>query len=259
MYESISTRAIVLKKRPYLERDSFVDLFCEQIGRISIFVKSLRDIKNKFNGKLESFSQIHLVLENRNNKFIIKDIKVEKYLNTITIETSKFAIASAIAEMTILFTAEQQIIDGYFELLQESFDLLLIINNKEELIKIAFYIKALTIMGFLNTEKTCHFCKAKIANNFMVEKSSSAMHCITCYKNTKNNFGFLKFHFHSLKLFNFLQIGTWHAINKISIANKSIIHETENLIQHFNYLREYRHLKSECFWQDIQTLKLVNV
>ena len=62
MEETHTTQALILRNRPYKERDSQIELYSPEFGRISLVARGTKDKKSKFAGYIEPLTLVNLGL-----------------------------------------------------------------------------------------------------------------------------------------------------------------------------------------------------
>lgn len=104
----ITTNAIVLRTYPILEKDTVLECFAEDLGRISVFIKFNQTKLPRYGGLTASFNNVELTLFQRKESFNLKGIKlVKEYLN-IKKTYKKVALAYHFLEVISSVTEKNQ-------------------------------------------------------------------------------------------------------------------------------------------------------
>jgi len=247
LYPQIHTEGIILKKRAYLEKDLWIEVYTQSYGRICCLIKNAKDLKNNFHGKIELFSLIDLLIEKR-EKYIIKNICVKKYFSCFDNNIENLAFAGGIAETTLNIIPENYNPKNYFELLKTSIGILSI-NNKGLAIFFIFQIKALFLLGYINTHTQCQICN----NNFLesdlfvyIDQQENSINCVRC----SGNHNLIKIKKHSLNVFNYFIFFPFNDCLNLIISDLKTYQELLIIMQNLNHLSLAK-LKSIKFWKDL--------
>ena len=147
MKNNFEDKGIILKKTLIKEKWAFFTIFTYKSWKQSFFISNIKKSKNIFSSYLSIWNEIFFKFTLRNKSLYIKDVKIIKFTKSIWYD--QLTILSYILKLTNLITFENQSNLDLYTILQDS--LYSLIENKSlSRICLAFEIKLLTILWFLN-------------------------------------------------------------------------------------------------------------
>ncbi|MGH7798466.1 MAG: DNA repair protein RecO [Candidatus Binatia bacterium] len=157
---NLTTRAIVLRTRPFGESDKIVSFFTERYGKLTGIAKGAMRSRRRFVNSLESFSLIHLSFQDRphsNLAFLLSADLIQGF-RTMTTALDRISYASYMVEITDGLIGEREENPAVFQHLKEG--LCYLAENGTSLrFLTVFELKLLRLAGYqpvLDVCKKCH-------------------------------------------------------------------------------------------------------
>lgn len=116
----ISTDAIILKTYPILEKDSVIECFSEQFGRIGVFIKYNQTKRPRFGGITSSLNNINLSAVQKKDSFYIRGATLNNDYAEIKKSYKKIALAYHFLEIITSVTEKNQENKEIFDILIRS-------------------------------------------------------------------------------------------------------------------------------------------
>ncbi len=140
------TSGFVLKKQNFGEADRILKVLSEEFGLISVLAKGVKKMKSRKAGSLELFCESKFRLHRKTGElFLITETAPISSLENSSLEMLKPAFEAA--ELLLTLAPPEKPLPRIYKLFQE-FLTLLPRTEKLQLLKIAFFTKALSIFGF---------------------------------------------------------------------------------------------------------------
>tara|TARA_A100001015_G_C15016620_1_gene725842 strand:- start:1736 stop:2260 length:525 start_codon:yes stop_codon:yes gene_type:complete len=148
----ISSLALVINTKPILEKDTLVELFTLEYGRIRAFAKYSQSKKPRFGGQLNTFNLCNIQFNRRGDSFTISQINVVSSFEGIKKQYEKINVAYQflyiIKTMTQINHENKEMFMILLDYLKELNE-----NNAQDLhqFKLKFYETVLQAEGVLAT------------------------------------------------------------------------------------------------------------
>lgn len=156
------TKGVVLKSMKLGEADKIVTIFTEEQGKVAAVAKGVRRTKSRFGARLESFTNLELVIHNGKSgldTIIQADIR-DSYPGLVQ-SLERINYGYAMLELVDKLTPDRQPEPKIYQMLAAALGCLDATPADSRLILIAFDLKLLTITGFLPNLAACVVCNTK--------------------------------------------------------------------------------------------------
>jgi DNA repair protein RecO (recombination protein O) len=242
---SFTVSGIVLRLADLGESDRFVTLLTPDRGKITCVGKNLRTMKSRRNTQLELMNRIQVKLWRSRNSHYLSECNLEERFGDLKQNLKSMASGTFIIEATERLTAEEHLIPHLYDLLEQTLSLMDFYPNKHELLREAYLIKLLNLIGTIASFRTCSECHDSLPKqDAFLDENHSTIHCEACAK--KNRSHLRRIPLETLKLMHFLLSHPIPATLKLRITREHL-----NIIDEFGrtFLRhDLRYpLKSEAF------------
>ncbi|HEU4640598.1 MAG TPA: DNA repair protein RecO [Candidatus Binatia bacterium] len=155
-----TTRAIVLRTRPFGESDKIVSFFTEGYGKLTGIAKGALRSRRRFVNSLESFALVNLSFHDRphsNLAFILSADLIHGF-RTMTTDLERISYASYLVEITDGLTGEREQNPTIFQHLKDG--LCYLAENGTSLrFLTVFELKLLRLAGYQPVLDTCKKCR----------------------------------------------------------------------------------------------------
>jgi DNA repair protein RecO len=141
----LTSKAIVINHRDFLESDQFISLLTENDGKIVAIAKGVRSPKSHRRGSLELGNIIKAVVYEKNDHYWLTDTAVISHTLSATKSLTQLNLIFYFLEITNHFVAENQQLDGVFDTVS---GLLHAVNNNDFNSLIRHEISLLDALGF---------------------------------------------------------------------------------------------------------------
>lgn len=111
----LTTKAIVVNHRRYLESDQVITLLTETLGKIVVSAKGVKSSKSHRQGSLELGNLIKTQLYEKNDRYWLADTVVLKHTLLVTKSLTQLNLIFYFLEIINHFIAENQHLDNVFE------------------------------------------------------------------------------------------------------------------------------------------------
>lgn len=242
---SFTTTGIVLKTRDLGESDRFITVYTPDHGKLTMIGKGIRSIKSRRNSQIELLSRVKLQIWKSSKNYYLTECKIEERFADMKGALDSLSSATFMIEATEKLTADEQNIRDLFPLLNETLALMEFYPDKHELLREAFLLKLLNLLGNISSFRECSLCKQKLPQKAaFLDTEHSTLHCESCRQKTST--ALHEVPLETLKLMHFILTHPLPAILKLKIDPSHL--ET---MAHFGrvFLRQNLHhpLKSERF------------
>ena len=163
------TAGIVLKKQNFGEADRILRIFSQEFGLISVLAKGVKKTKSRKSGSLELFSEANLRLHRKSGElFLLTEISPISTFQSQ--DLVKLQAAFAASELILNLAPIEKPLPRIYQIFQ-NFLKVLPQTEKTQIIKIAFYAKILSILGFFGVNekweiRTKKFFRFLLENDF---------------------------------------------------------------------------------------------
>lgn len=149
MEETHITRAIILRNRPYKERDSQLELYSREFGRISLIARGTKDKKSKFAGHVEPLTLADvMIIRGRKIDYLGAVVPADSYLK-LKGDLDKTLAATQAAKVFLDQVKPGEADEDLFLLLKEFLETMdgYRIGNPELFLHF-FMLKFMSLLGF---------------------------------------------------------------------------------------------------------------
>lgn len=159
-----SIRALVLRRRDFMENDMIATLLCEDGHRVEAIVKGIRNGTSKRRAHLENFNLVSATLYQSNNHLYLQSIQAENSFHRI-----KESLDNIMKLHPVLEIVERSVLEN--DPHPEIFDLLLRTlswMNQEQIhpmITEITLVKLAHHLGFLPNFKACSLCHVELSQD----------------------------------------------------------------------------------------------
>lgn len=150
-------RGIVLRSYPFGEADRIVVLISPHNGKLRTVAKGVRKTKSRIGGRLESFSDVDLVLYEGRNLDIVNQVSVRNAHVGMRSELDRVTAASTMAEGVDAVAQEDEASVALFELLSHGLSVLDDGPVHPDLVT-AFLLHLATVVGLAPSLDVCAGC-----------------------------------------------------------------------------------------------------
>lgn len=144
--KTITTKCVILGQKPFGEFHKLIYLYSEELGKIKAIAKGARKITSKFTGHLETLNFCHASFYFGPKNIILTEIVTQKNFKEIRENFTKLNSSLKIAEICNTLIYENQIIENFIELIEETMQNL-VKYDKETLIIFTLTTKLLDKIG----------------------------------------------------------------------------------------------------------------
>lgn len=189
MDETYNSRAVILKRQPFSERDSRIVVYGEKTGKIELIARGTKKISSKLAGHLEPLTLSNLmVVRGRRYNYIGGAINENAFAD-IKGDLDKMIIAGEAVNIFQKLIKEEENDKKIFDLLV---DFLGVINSKNQIVDCHpfldfFILKLISELGHAPELSSCVVCKNKIRpGNNKFNSHLGGVVCFDCGKKGKN-------------------------------------------------------------------------
>jgi DNA repair protein RecO (recombination protein O) len=133
MEETKNAEAIILRNAAYKERDSLIDVFSKEFGRMDLIARGTKDIKSKLAGQIEPISICDImIVKGHKRDYLGAAVAKNSFLN-IKNDLEKIEIAGKAMKIYLDHIRQDELEEGLFFLLKDYLEALddLAIKNHE--------------------------------------------------------------------------------------------------------------------------------
>lgn len=237
----IETEGIVIKSMKYGEADALLTLVTKKLGKVKVFSKGAKRIKNPNMSSAQIFALSNFALYPAKDAYSLQSSELIDNFFKISSDFDKFAYCSYLVEMADKLLMDNQPNPSYFNLLREMMDLVRTRTNYP-LIKLVYDLKVFQYMGLKPEVLKCANCgiiEVEKYRYFSPEEGGAV--CDSCRKKLPTS---LKIDPSSIRFMNYVYE---HELGESTTAKVSqvLIDELEKILDHY---KEYHlgnlHLKS---------------
>ena len=241
MSEIIKTQAIVLRRINFGDSSKIATFYSEDFGKISAIIKGARSPKSKIGFLIDTTNLLQIVLYKKETRDlqIVSDVDLIKSYSRIRDDYEKFKYASAILELLISLTLENENNKKLFDGTVKIFALLDGAGNNPKLLFAKYFLFFLKEIGYELQFQICSICRKPLVQGDSVSYNyENGLLCSECRKDRLTVFDFTK------ELFN-LMLCLNSKNNDIQYCEKeldSIIQLLERFLM--NHVNEFTGIKS---------------
>ncbi|MCU7494239.1 MAG: DNA repair protein RecO [Ignavibacteria bacterium] len=160
MSEIIKTEAVVLSKMNYRESSTIATFYTKDLGRISGIIKGARQPKSPVGHKIDSFNHLQIVMYKKTGRDmqLISQAELISYFPRIKEDLQKLKYASAVLELTLALTVEEEANQKLFRGLVKMLSLFESSERKPGILLIKFIVFLLKESGFEIQFDQCSIC-----------------------------------------------------------------------------------------------------
>ena len=172
--------ALVIRETDIGEQDKLLTLLTGERGRLQAKVHGARNIKSKNMACSSLFCYGTFAFSEKNGRITVKESSLTESFFNLRLNIENLALANYIAEVLCTVSTEQ---NDETELLILALNSLFALNKAEKptrLIKAAFELRCLAILGFRPDLSACFLCGTKEAHPFYFDCKEGTLVCHTC-------------------------------------------------------------------------------
>ena len=242
---SFTITGIVLKMVDFGDTDRFITLYTPDRGKFTCLGKGLRSIKSRRAPQIELLNRLKLQIHKSNRHYYLTECKLEERFFELKQTLPSLSSGTFIIEATEKLTADDQQIRELFPLLDETLALIEFYPSKHELLREAFLLKILNLIGTITSFRECSDCKKNLPKkDAYLDVEHSTIHCEICRKKIQNTLHCIPLE--TLKLMHFILSHPITSVLKLKIEPRHL-----QIMSDFGrlFLRQNLHypLKSESF------------
>lgn len=177
---TFTEHAIVLKCKPYGEKNRVVYLLTENRGVIHAFANGARGIQSKNFAATSQFVYGSYVLTLSKDSFTVKESHAEVSYADMHGDIEALALGQYFCELCMELAPEGTNTGAYLRLLRAALHYLNAETRDKRLIKAAFEMRILCIAGFMPNLLMCRSCGAYDASIMMFYPASGFLLCEKC-------------------------------------------------------------------------------
>lgn len=242
---SFTVEGVILKIADLGESDRFITLLTSDRGKITCIGKNLRTLKSRRNTQLELMSRIQAKIWKSRHNYYLDECKLEERFGDLKKNLKSMASGIFMIEATERLIGEEDHFPNLYDLLKQTLSLIDFYPEKHELLREAYLIKFLNLIGAISSFHICSECKKTLPKkDAFLDENHTTMHCESCAK--KNHLPRRRIPLETLKLMHFLLSHPIPAVLKLRITEEHI-----NTIDEFGRIFLKQNLtyplKSEAF------------
>lgn len=201
---TFKTSGIVLRTRELAEQDRFITLYTPDQGKLTCIAKGIRSFKSRRSTQVELLSRVDIQLWKSNHHFYLTQAISQKRFSGFKEDMASLTSGVFIAELVDRLTPDEQPHKEIFDLLDETFSLMEFYPEHHELLREAFVIKCLQLLGILGSVRQCGQCREPLpAEAAYLDEFNLTLHCRPCTENEPHKFK-EAVHLETLKLIHFI-------------------------------------------------------
>lgn len=242
---SFTTTGIVLRMADLGDADRFITVYTPDRGKLTCIGKGIRSIKSRRNTQVELMNRIKLQLWKSRQNYYLTECKIEERFPEMKQKMDSLSSATFVVEATEKLTPEGENIKPLFPLLDETLSLMEFYPDKHHLLREAFLLKLLNLMGNITSFRECASCHQKLPQKpAYLNIDHSTLHCEKC--RIKIRATLEQIPLETLKLMHFILVHPIPAVLKLKIEPRHL-----EIMMRFGriFLHQNLHypLKSESF------------
>lgn len=154
---------LIIKEKEIGESDKIITLITEQYGKISVYSKGVKSIKNKNSHAISLFCYSSFELVYSKDRYILKTAVLKEAFYGLRDSVEKFALASYIAEVLSCVCTENSNESDILKLaLNMYYACAKFIEIPCDIIKGVFELKCMIFSGFMPDTECCAMCETYI-------------------------------------------------------------------------------------------------
>lgn len=236
MQETFVTKAIILKRQAFRERDSRVTVYSVERGRLELVARGTKDIKSKLAGHIEPVSLVNLMVVRGKRFSYIGSAVAENSFRVLKSDFLRISAAGKAVKAFLNIVKGEEADEGLYKLL---FDFLIFLNypHKKALDYDLFYyfflLKLLSAVGYRPDFYYCLEHKNRVKSGEILFNFKEGG--LLCEKHNKDE-NSLTISDNSIKILRLVVKGDFFKLNKVKISLK-LGKEIEKIIQAFYIYR----------------------
>ena len=162
----LKTSAILIRRVDYGDADLILTFFSEDLGKISVIAKHAKKSRKRFAGVLELFSNLNIQCRARRQGgglAVLEEAHILKPYATLREHILKTAYASYWAELTMVWTEEDQPQAPLYDLLDYALDEMNAGRQDDALLNLAFQMRFMALAGLCPNLNYCCVCRTDLA------------------------------------------------------------------------------------------------
>ena len=163
---------VVIKSVNYSEADKILTVFGRELGKFSLFARSIRKINSKNRGNMQTLSVSKVSFYEGRGMPVLTESELQ---NTLDLDNLDMKNVERVLFLLNKFLQEYDPYPNLFDALQQAIRMNLDIESVNKL-----RIKFLKEMGFLSDMSGCIYCNSK-KNLVYIDRKSFALVCKNCY------------------------------------------------------------------------------
>ena len=177
--KQLQTRALVLRSRPFGEKDRLLTLFSLEIGKISAKAPGARLIKSKLSAGVEPLTSASFLLHKGRSIYTVTQLQIEQSYGGIRANISDYAVGLYMAELIEKAVEEGEALPFVYNLLSECWSLLNEQKGDRDVLARFFELALLNILGYSPHLTDCIFCGTAAAP-FFWNSETGGIFCRDC-------------------------------------------------------------------------------
>ncbi len=177
---AITEKAIVLKCKPYGEKNRVVYLLTENHGVIHAFANGARSIQSKNFAATSQFVYGTYVLTPSKDSYTIKESHAEASYADMHGDIEALALSQYFCELCMELAPEGTTAEIYLRLLRAALHYLNTGTRDKRMLKAAFEMRIMCTAGFMPDLLMCRCCGAYEADIMMFYPASGSLMCKKC-------------------------------------------------------------------------------
>ena len=167
MSELLKTHAVVLKKLDYGDTSRIIHFFTEDFGKISGILKGARSPKSKLGLVADTFNYVQIVLYKKDTRDVqlVSEVDLLNHFQNIKDDFNRIKYASAIIELLLNLTMENEQHQKMFMGTVRALELLNSITENPKLVFAKFFLFFIKEIGYEFRTSNCSICGKNIDNN----------------------------------------------------------------------------------------------
>ncbi len=184
--QNYSTDAINIKTYPISEFDNIVVMFSKDMGLIRGIAKGVKRPKSKLGATSQALVANSLILSQRRNLDIIKEVSAINPFNKLRYDLDKLTMAIYTAETINTFCVSENMDnsqnEAIYNLLYNTLDNIQNAENKAQILlaEIKFQLAFMNLSGFGIELKRCLKCSKKPTGTVLFSVETGGISCLDC-------------------------------------------------------------------------------
>ena len=179
MLKLFQTKALVLRSRPFGEKDRLLTLFSLEAGKVTARAPGARHVKSKLSAGVEPLTSASFLLHRGRSIHTVSQLQVEQPYAKIRANIRDYALGLYLGELVDKTMEEGAASPPVYDLLADCWFLLNEQKGDRDLLTRFFELTLLNILGYNPHFEDCIFCGSDKAP-FFWNKSSGGIFCRDC-------------------------------------------------------------------------------